>query len=155
MSRMSRRSWSSRLALWAAGAALLLKAAVPMLAAAAAEARGVPVAEVCSVYGVALPGASHGGHGGHDEDAHAGHAHHHAEPSGHEDHSRHSTAAHSGDHCALTALAALAVPETVMPAVMAARHVTADLPAAPCAGLRDACAAWVARLKHGPPAALS
>jgi len=127
--------------------ALLLKAAVPMFAAGAAQMRGVPVAEVCTVYGVALPGPSGSG-----RSEHAGHAHHHAEHSGHEDHSKHSAAAHSGDHCALTALAALAVPDTAMPAVTPAHAVVFQLPSATCTGFRDGCAAWAARLEHGPPA---
>src|SRR5207245_4398580 len=107
MPPMSRRTWSSRLALWAAVCALVLKTAMPMFAAGAAQMRGVPVAEVCTVYGVAPPGVSPGEH------AH----HHHGEHAGDHDHSSHAAAAHSSDHCALTALAALAVPGTAMPAL--------------------------------------
>ena len=84
--------------------------------------RGVLVAEVCAVYGVALPGASH--------DEHAGHAHHHADPSGHGDQGSHSATAHIGDHCALTALAALAVPDQAALAVTSSERSPAypDLP---------------------------
>ena len=42
----------SRAWLWAMVALLLLKAAVPLLAMAAAQSRGVALVEVCSVYGV-------------------------------------------------------------------------------------------------------
>ena len=141
---MSRRSWLSRFALWAAVGALLLKAAVPLLAAGAAQMRGVPVAEVCTVYGVALPAASH--------KPHAHHAQHHAEHSGHEDRGSHSDESHSGDHCALTALAALALPDIATTTVAQAATAVADRPPAPWTALHDACALWVARLKHGPPA---
>jgi len=140
---MPRWSPSSRFALWAAVCALLLKAAVPMLAAGAAQMRGVSVADVCTVYGVTLAGASH-----HE---HAGHAHHHVDPSGDDDHSSHSAAEHSGDHCALTALAALAVPDTAMPAVARAYSVPSEPRVETSDTFRDACASWVAQLKHGPP----
>lgn len=125
---------------------LVLKAAVPMFAAGAAQMRGAPVAEVCTVYGVTLPGPSNNG-----RDERAGHAHHHTEHSGHEDHSEYSAGAHPGDHCALTALATLAVPDMAMPAVTPAHAVAFQLPSPTCAGFRDASAAWFARLKHGPP----
>ena len=137
------RSWSSRLALWAAVCALLLKAAVPMFAAGAAQMRGVSVAEVCTVYGVALPGASH-----HE---HAGHAHQHAEHSGHDGHGSHSAAAHKGGACALTALAALAVPDTTALAAVPAHSSVSGVPSESRTAFRDACATWVARLKQGPP----
>jgi len=142
--RMSRRSWSSRFALWVAVCALLLKSAVPMLAAGAAQIRGVPVAEVCAVYGVALPGASHS--------EHADHAHHHADPSGHGDQGSHSATGHIGDHCALTALAALAVPDQAALAVTPSHAAVLHLASAKCTPFRDACATWAARLKQGPPA---
>jgi len=138
---MFRRTWSSRFALWAAVCALVLKAAVPMFAAGAAQMRGVPVAEVCTVYGVALPGASSGEH------AH----HHHGEHSGHDDHSSHVSAQHSGDHCALTALAALAVVDIAMPAFSSVLAEPPDVVIEFGVAFRDASAAWAARLKHGPP----
>jgi hypothetical protein len=144
MTFMSRRSSSSRFALWVAVCALVLKAAVPMFAAGAAQMRGIPVAEVCPIYGVALPGASHG--------EHAGHAHHHADPSGHEDHRSHSAAAHTGDHCALTALAASAMPDTSTPVVAATQAVAPPDRTERGGALHDASADWIARLKHGPPA---
>jgi len=49
----SRSRFASRLTLWAFAAALALKSAVPMLAAAAAGLQGRAVAEICDVYGVA------------------------------------------------------------------------------------------------------
>lgn len=141
MTVMSRCSWPSRIALWAAVGALLLKAAVPMLAAGAAQMRGVPVAEVCTVYGVALP----------SQDPHAHHAHHNDERAGHEDHSSHSAASHGGDHCALTALAALAVPDVRPPEVTPALATVSVRIAERTIARRDASAAWAARLSHGPP----
>jgi hypothetical protein len=115
-----------------------------MFAAGAAHMRGVPVAEVCTVYGVALPAALQ------TEQSHHDH-HHHGEHSGHEDHSKHAAAAHAGDHCALTALAALAVPDTTTPVVappyIAATFLRHDLSVTP----PDAVATWAARRKHGPP----
>jgi hypothetical protein len=141
---MTAPSFSSRLALWVAVCALLLKAAVPMLASAAAGLQGRPVAEICTVYGVALPAS---------QDPHAAHEHaHHQHHDGHE-HDSHKLASHSGDHCALTALAALAMPDACAAAAPpAVRAIAAGVaighePASP-----DSCARWAARLKHGPPA---
>ena len=216
---MSRLSRSSHIALWAAIFSLLLKAAVPLLAATAAELRGVPVASVCAIYGVAMPalgggggGAAHGAHVGHIEHtgsaestphaehggdvAQAAHAEHsaqvehpaHADPQERPAHAPHGSgaadaqpaapahaalhahagpadpASHPGDpthaddkhgasHCALTALAALAVPD---PAIAVVPRVRDDAPAHAlnrAVAFHDASAAWIARLKHGPPAA--
>jgi hypothetical protein len=125
--------------------ALLLKAGVPMAAATAASLQGVPVAEVCPVYGVALPGPA-------GEHAHHHHHHHGQEAGGpKEDHSKHELAAH-GDHCALTALAAFAGPDDVAVGIAPAGRFTAVLPAGHTESVPDACALWVARMKHGPPA---
>ncbi|WP_029001802.1 hypothetical protein [Azohydromonas australica] len=133
--------------------ALLLKAAVPLLASAAARLQGVAVGEVCELYGVppaqltlqSLPAA-------HD-DAHAAHAAHAkaAEPASH---GKGSEAAHRSDHCALAALAALA-PQSLEAATLLAflpweSRAHGHAPAA--TAFRDASAAWAARLKHGPPA---
>jgi uncharacterized protein involved in copper resistance len=128
--------------------ALLLEAAVPLLASAAAAMRGVPVAEVCEVYGVALPQADPHAHhhmphmaqaGSEAADAHHGHGHD-------------STGAHKSDHCALLGLAALApASATVSPQEAARFSFSADPP--PAHGkIFDAAAQWAARLKHGPPA---
>lgn len=128
---MSSQPWSSRLALWLAVCALLLKAAVPMLASASAQAQGKTLVEVCTVYGVATVALDDSGQGAPDHAApHAG-----------------------GDHCALNALMALATPE---PAVLATsvppQPARPLVPARATAVPRDASAAWAAGLKHGPPA---
>ena len=133
---MNLRRPASRWAAWAFAFALLLKAAVPMLASASASAQGKTLVEVCTVYGVAtvaLDGPQ--GEGPPAQPDHAG--------------------AHGQDHCALTALLALAAPEPLAPgaALPAAAPISLasgrsdSAPSAP-----DACAAWIARLKHAPPA---
>jgi hypothetical protein len=132
--------------------ALLLKAAVPLLASAAARLQGVAVAQVCEVYGVALlpATASHPHAAGH-----AAHEHHalHAQASDPASKPHGSDAgAHHGEHCALGALAALAPPFSDAVAVPAAAPWQDTAPGPMAAGApRDACARWVARLKHGPP----
>ncbi|HET7791958.1 MAG TPA: DUF2946 family protein [Rhizobacter sp.] len=125
---MSRRPWSSQLALWAAVFALLLKAAVPLLASASAQAQGKALVEVCTVYGVATVALD-------DDGPQPEHA-----------------VTHAGDHCALNALAALAVPEVAKPVAFMSLPATAPPRAQPSQQAPDACATWVARLKHGPPA---
>ena len=111
---------------------LLLKAAMPMLAGAAAQAQGKALVEVCTTYGVSLVPLDGQG----DQTPASEH-----------------TIAHAGDHCALSALAALAAPGSPELAVAGAplrealgRRAHSSSPA------HDACATWVARLKHGPPA---
>jgi hypothetical protein len=136
------RPFISGLALWSVIFALLLKGAVPMLAAVAAQMRGVPVADLCTIYGVALPPST-------------GHQHHHAGHSGgrhgHQDHGSDSAAGHSADHCALNALAALAAPE--LPNASVPRHDTAPAVLVAADGILfpDAVASWAALLQHGPP----
>jgi hypothetical protein len=111
-------------------ALLLLQAALPWLAGQAALARGVPLVEVCTVYGVrtvALPG---------DSSQHA--------PS--------TAGAHSSDHCLLQALGFGPATEAahagaVQPSAAPALQVLRDRPAA-----HDATARWAALRKHGPPA---
>lgn len=122
---------SSRWALWVLAAALLLKSAMPFLANAAAQAQGKTLVEVCTVYGVSLvPSAG-------DE---------RREPS--PDHA----GDHHGEHCALTALTALATAEPAVfrPVATVGRDVLPPR-AHPSSGALDACAAWFARLRHGPP----
>lgn len=140
---MFRRSSSSRLVLWAAICALVLKSAMPFLAAGAAQARGVAIAEVCTVYGVALAGASpqQDADRGQDQLGYAGH----------EDRDTHSGKSHSADHCALTALAAVALPDTATPGVAQSTSDFSEKPATTRVALRDAAALWAARLQHGPP----
>ncbi len=138
------RSPSSRVALWAAVAALVLKSAVPLLASAAAELQGKGVAQICSIYGVDLATAP------------AAHHHHHqhgqasgAEPAQHDGGHRDTT--HGSDHCALTALAAgVADAAPVWQGGVGLSHAI-PLPELGCQVAHDACASWAARLKHGPP----
>ena len=138
-------------------AAVLLKAGVPMFAAWAAALQGVPVADVCPIYGVAWPAprphADHQAHAHHaDQQAHAGHAGMAAaQESPGEDATHHR--AHTGDHCALVALAALATfagGHSAWPAAVQATTLSALLSPA---HVRDEVATWAARLKHGPPVA--
>ena len=129
---MNFRQPLSRWALWAFAMALLLKAAVPLLASASAQLQGKALAEVCSVYGVATVALD-----GQDSAPVPGHG----------------SETHGGEHCTLTALMALSAPE-VQSAAMPAPQRADSVPAVhPSPQPPDACAAWVARLKRGPPAA--
>ena len=127
-----------------AASALVLKAAVPLLAAAAAQLQGVSVARVCSLYGVAIMQMVRA--------EHAGHAHHHTSTDAGQDGESRSAADHGRDHCALTAVVAIAVGPSAAPPVASSdvaislSRLGGTLPVA------DACALWVARLGHGPPA---
>ncbi len=128
---MNFRQPSSRWALWVFAAALLLKSAMPWLASASAQMQGKTLVEVCTVYGVAL--VPQGGDATEPAPAH---------PSD-----------HGSEHCALTALTALAHVEP--PALVSAPvllHAASPPRAHPSSQAPDACATWVARLKHGPPA---
>jgi len=124
------RQTSSRWALWLFAAALLLKAAMPLLASASAHAQGKAVVEVCTVYGVSLVALD-----GQD-------------PAPATDH----LVDHGAQHCSLSALTAL-----IDPPGNAATPLPSPLPAdgAPPAQARplapDASTVWAARLKHGPP----
>ena len=128
---MNLRKPSSRWALWAFAVALLLKAAMPLLATASAELQGKTLVEVCTVYGVSLV---------------------QLDTPGQEQPAPKPMAQHGGEHCALTALAALALPEppALVPAPAPLREASAPR-AHPSSQAPDACATWVARLKHGPP----
>lgn len=124
------RSLHHRFALWLAVCALLLKAAVPMLASASAELRGLALVEVCTSYGVATVSL--------DEGAPALPDH---------------PAPHAGDHCVLGALVALAATgpaAATLPATETGPATPSRFSSAPAI---DVNAAWIARLKHGPPAA--
>ena len=129
-------------------AALLLKGAVPMFAAWAAALQGVPLVEVCPIYGVASPKPR----ADVVDPVHAGHADmaagHHSPD---EDTSHHRV--HTGDHCALvalTALASFAGGHGMWPATVQA---TEPVSSPATALVRDEAASWAARLKHGPPPA--
>ena len=120
----------SRWAIWAFALVLVLKTAVPLLASASAQWQGKALAEVCTVYGVATVALD-----GQDSAPVP----------------EHGSAAHGGQHCTLTALMALPVPGLQALAVPGPQGAVPTLvfhssPQAP-----DACATWVARLKHGPP----
>jgi len=139
------RQWT----IFAAVLALLLKGAVPLFATAAAGLQGVSVADVCSVYGVRTV-ASNGQPAGHD--AHAHHRHH-GDAGGDRDPSRgpHSDAAHGGEHCALTALAALGPPDVAPVALPTAAAHPEVARVATAASIPNAPAEWAARLCHAPP----
>jgi hypothetical protein len=121
--------WAS-LSIWVFAAALLLKSAMPWLASASAQMQGKTLVEVCTVYGVSLVPVGDAGR----------------EPA--PDH----PSAHGSEHCALSALTALA---QVDPPALATAPVLPRDASPPRAHLSsqapDACATWVARLKHGPP----
>ena len=121
--------WAS-LSIWVFAAALLLKSAMPWLASASALMQGKTLVEVCTVYGVSL--VAQGGKA--DEPA--------------PDH----PSDHGSEHCALTALTALAQAAPPVVASIPALLRDASPPRAhPSSQAPDACATWVARLKHGPP----
>ena len=132
---MNRFSRVARFTALVAAWALLLQAATPKLAAWAAQRRGVAVAAVCEVHGVAMPGAaSHARSKGDTGSPPAG------------DHGK------ASGHCALLALGAVAPPvsNALLPAATPAPlHCPALVTVA--APRRDDCARWIARLHHGPP----
>ena len=134
MIRLQRRTWTTRLALWAAVCALLLKSAVPMLATASAELQGKTLVEVCTVYGVMTVALDAEGHA---EPVPTGHG-----------------SGVATEHCVLAGLLAWASP--VQLAADWPGGAAADL--APVAGTSDgglppdAVARWAALRKHGPPA---
>ena len=137
------RRWTASVAVFA----LLLKAAVPLLATAAAHLQGVAVAQICDVYGVrtVLPADPHD-HASHQADAHAGHDHSGTAGS-------HGGAADASTHCVLVALGAMAAWQaTAMPVHHAVEPAHA-VPEPAQARRHDATALWVARMKHGPPPA--
>lgn len=124
---MSRRSLPSRFALWLFACALLLKAAVPLLASASVEVQGKALVEVCTVYGVKT--ITLDGEPAHDQKA-----------------------THASDHCALSAVMALAAPQAEATIFSAARPLQAAAAGAPTTTAQDASARWRAQLKQGPPA---
>jgi hypothetical protein len=141
---MQRRGLSIRALLCAFASLLLVKAAVPLLAAGAAHLQGVPVGSICGIYGVTLPSAEAGPHA----NPHAHHGHHGHEPASD------GAPSHAGadrEHCALSGLAAMAVPALAAPPLALARAVAPEPRRTEriCAG--DACAAWAARMQHPPP----
>ncbi|KQW38746.1 hypothetical protein [Rhizobacter sp. Root404] len=127
---MKLRHPSSRWALWAFAAALLLKSAMPWLANASAQMQGKTLVEVCTLYGVALVPQGQG----------------QSEPTDH-------PADHASAECALTALTVLAQIDPPARVSLPAQQRDAAPPRAHRSSRApDACASWVARLQHGPPA---
>ena len=128
------RQPSSRWALWVFAAALLLKAAMPLLAGASAQMQGKTLVDVCTVYGVSVVSlVSVGGEGGEPAPDH---------PS-----------RNGSEHCALSAVTALApIEPAVFAPVSVPLRAAASPRAHPSSRAPDACASWVARLRHGPPA---
>ena len=134
---MCLRSWFTRAACWVVAASLLLKAAVPLLATAAAQVQGRTLVEICTVYGVktVTPGADIGapdtGGPGHD-----------------------SRTLHGESHCVLTGLLALAGAAAAKATLDAPGPAAEpELPAlGPPLAVLDKNLRWVVRLKHGPPA---
>ena len=125
---MSLRKPSSRWALWAFAAALLLKSAMPWLASTSAQLQGKTLVEVCTVYGVSLV------------------------PQGGDGHAPEHPSDHGSEHCALSALTAFAAVEPAALAPTAGRSRGSAQPQRPAqARAPDACAAWAARLRHAPP----
>lgn len=133
----------SHLVLWAAVFALLMNAAAPFLAMGAAQARGVPLADVCSVYGVRLPGAL--------PVPRVVDANRVVPFLGHKGGDPHPDKAHSVDHCALTALGAFAMPDAASPSVLQVDSVPAGIPVQCSRDVDDAATRWATRLHHGPP----
>ena len=125
--------------------ALVLKSAVPLLAATAAQLQGVPVDRVCSLYGVVTSQSLHAGH------QHA-HAHHHGASDGSHDSGSHSAADHGKDHCALTAVVAMAVGHVAAPSLAPDGALASPRGWLFDSAVPDSCALWVAQLAHGPPA---
>ncbi len=123
------RKPSSRWALWAFAAALLLKSAMPWLASTSAQLQGKTLVEVCTVYGVSLLPQG----GDHDAPAHA--------------------SDHGSEHCALSALTVLAAGAPPAPApTNLLRHSVQRPRVHRSSQAPDPSAIWAARLEHGPPA---
>lgn len=127
--RRQRAPWA-----WLLAALLLMQAAVPALAAWAAQSRGLNLVDVCSVYGTRTVAV--------DADGRVDTA-----PTPHD------TQAHGSSHCALGALASTALADP--PALSAVRlHAPA---VRPWADTRqrilppDAPRVWQSARKHGPP----
>lgn len=122
---------------WLLAGLVLLKAALPMLAAAAAESRALPLGEICTLYGVRTVAVVH--------EAAAP-----ATPDRPDD-PEHLLGA--SDACALgwlfsTEGGAADGPRSLPPAERSRELSVATLPATP---LPDAVRTWRALLKQGPP----
>jgi hypothetical protein len=129
MAAMSSRSARSRWSAWAFAVALLLKAAMPLLAAGSAHAQGKALVEVCTVYGVATVALD-------SEPSQPGHD---AAPS------------HAGDHCVLGGMVGFAAVDASVPVPPRSDAQPLGQRCVKRLVLADACAAWMARLEHAPP----
>lgn len=122
------------LVFWLLALVVLLKAAVPLLASAAASMHGVALVEVCTVYGVrmqSLPQA-------HDEPA---------------DGQPPAKALEHREHCALSPLLghAIAAAPSLAPVLLHAPARAALPAAASTVTPSDAGRAWLAQRFHAPP----
>ena len=117
---------------------------MPMLASASAHAQGRALVEICTVYGVASVGLG-------AADDHGNAVTNDTNDTNDDDS---DAATHRPQHCALSALLAGSAPE---PQALVWRITPrlADCAPGPDASAPpptvDACAAWVAQLRHGPP----
>ncbi len=119
--------------MWCLALVLLLKAAVPLLATAAAHSQGKTLVEVCTVYGVATVEVDSGDTAPVPAD--------------------HGTT-HGAEHCVLAAVLALNAAEPTpspWPSVQQGQAPPARASASTASP--DATTQWVARLKQGPPPA--
>lgn len=119
-----------RWALWLFAAALLLKAAMPMLATASAQLQGKALVEVCTVYGVATVALDT----------------HNDSPASH------PKADHEGAHCGLSGLMAWSHSFASTPLFFSATSTSPLPPFRTPSDVPDANATWAAQLHHGPPA---
>ena len=124
ISLMPRRLLPRRLLAWLAIAALLLDGALPLLAARAASARGVAVAEVCSVVGVIT-----------------------SAPARHDD----GSSAAAGHACALALLPAWAAQHPAALQILLAPLRVVALRAPHVAAPRGRRLSWAAPPGRGPP----
>ncbi len=132
----TRRRW----ALWLFAAALLLKAAMPMLASASAQQQGKTLVEVCTAYGVATVALN-------------AHGDLTPQPQPQPQPQPHAAANHGGDHCALSGLLAMAfeAPTDALSGACVAGG-GGGLAIGSLVTTPDACAVWATRLHHAPPA---
>lgn len=134
----------NRLLLGLAVSAMLLRVAMPMLAAGVAHQRGVAVGSICSVYGVVAGDGS--------RSAPAGPLTTDVAPPGPDGAAPAPEDAHAGHDCALTALTELVAS---YPPAFGAIPGADDCFVNPTSVVRsawaDASAAWIARRKQGPP----
>ena len=129
---------------------VLLDAAMPLVAVAVSHARGVPLAHLCHLYGVVIPGQTASPH----EDAYSAKAPAHAAPGAASESHGDAGSPTDRDDCALRGLVAQAAggQPTLGATLRAPADGRATVPAVlPHHGSRDAVACWVSALAHSPP----